>query len=215
MTDCRHGFDVAWCALCNGSQLQGANNAPPGKQCSAPDCGRWVSGSIGGVPLCKRHVTRIQTEVKAPHRRERIERMHRAEDERDGKRLEWVYFIRLGDSVKIGHTVNVLNRFRNITLYVFGELIALEAGTRALEKRLHRQFKEYVVRGDGGSVEIFELVPEVEEYIESGRSCATGCGAAALPDDVACGEHVGFQSEMAALIGVTNGPPQAVQAGHE
>ena len=205
-SDCRHGLDESWCALCNNTDFQAPNKVPEDKQCLVPGCARWARESLGGIKVCHYHGGAIRADVHGRRYRVPYEETERARALAD--RLDWVYFIRLGrDMVKIGHTVNVLNRFRTITNYTFGELLSLEAGDRSLEKRLHRRFRGLSMRGDSGSVEMFSLGEPILEYIGSKRRCATGCRAKAMADDVVCEEHVGFMPGTTALVGMTGGPP--------
>jgi hypothetical protein len=50
----------------------------------------------------------------------------------------WVYYLRVGDHIKIGYTVNLPSRLRQYPPNT--RLLAYEPGDRTLERRRHRQF---------------------------------------------------------------------------
>lgn len=57
----------------------------------------------------------------------------------------WVYYLRVGDQVKIGFSSNVHQRLRS---YPPGsELLAMEPGDKKLERRRHNEFGEWLVAG--------------------------------------------------------------------
>lgn len=209
MVECFHGLEEEWCALCNNTRLQAASKAPEGQQCVVRGCDRWATTQLGRADLCSRDAALADAAVNRTSRT-RLWRQFKFEDQKavDKQRREWVYFLRLGaDAVKIGYSRDVVARFRSITTYTFGELVALEAGSRALEKRLHRRFADHTIRGVTGTKEMFSLAPEILEYIEGERACAVlECEEKAVPNDVACAEHEGM-FEIIALLGATAGPP--------
>lgn len=55
-----------------------------------------------------------------------------------------IYFIRVGDLLKIGWTSDVAGRFRQLSP---DAVIHIEAGTKADERDYHRQFAEHLVHG--------------------------------------------------------------------
>lgn len=57
----------------------------------------------------------------------------------------WVYYLRVGDQVKIGFSSDVRRRLRS---YPPGsELLAVEPGEKKLERRRHNEFAEWLVAG--------------------------------------------------------------------
>jgi len=68
-----------------------------------------------------------------------------------------VYYIRLGDRVKIGTTVNMAARMSSL---VPDEILATEPGDRQLEKMRHKQFAAQRIRG-----ERFRLDDELAAHI--------------------------------------------------
>lgn len=69
-----------------------------------------------------------------------------------------VYYIRINGQIKIGFTTNLAQRSRS---YPPGsELLAVEPGDKALEKRRHTQFARYLARGR----EWFADVPPITEH---------------------------------------------------
>jgi hypothetical protein len=103
-------------------------------------------------------------------------------------RRDWVYFCQIDDVVKIGHSVNVEPRIRSFASYGHTvRLLAIEAGGRALEGRLHRKFAEHQST-KGHSRELFNMTPEIMDYIYNGRTCAN-CTEKALPTRTVCAFH--------------------------
>lgn len=55
-----------------------------------------------------------------------------------------VYFVRIGELLKIGWTSNVAERFRQLSP---DAVLHVEAGTRADERNYHHQFKKHLAHG--------------------------------------------------------------------
>lgn len=73
----------------------------------------------------------------------------------------WVYYMRINGHIKIGYTANLRQRSRN---YPPGtELLAVEPGTRDLEKRRHGQFSRSLAQGR----EWFAESPDLEQHIKA------------------------------------------------
>ncbi|MFD5675599.1 GIY-YIG nuclease family protein [Streptomyces sp. NPDC127040] len=73
-----------------------------------------------------------------------------------------VYFLRNGERVKIGYTVNLYDRITSLSLRRTDILLLLDGG-RALEADMHRRFHSYRIR----TTEWFELEGELRAFIES------------------------------------------------
>jgi hypothetical protein len=73
-------------------------------------------------------------------------------------RVDVVYYLRRGDSVKIGTTFNPRHRFSAIP---HDEVLAFERGDRRLEHRRHEEFAEDRL----GTSEWFELTPRLRAHI--------------------------------------------------
>ena len=76
-----------------------------------------------------------------------------------------VYYFRVGNRIKIGFTVNVEGRVRNL---MPEEVLGWEPGDRNLETKRHRQFAAYRV-----AREWFEDVPAIRRHIE--ENCQPHC----------------------------------------
>lgn len=74
-----------------------------------------------------------------------------------------VYFIRMGDLIKIGYTSNLIQRVQGLSLTMGHVLVAIP-GASALESELHRRFAEYREHG-----EWFRAVPEILDYVEAAK----------------------------------------------
>lgn len=73
-----------------------------------------------------------------------------------------VYFVKSGDVVKIGFSINVMQRLTGIETHcpTAVELIGLIPGGRREERQVHRQFRHLRVHG-----EWFRLVPPLTDFI--------------------------------------------------
>lgn len=85
------------------------------------------------------------------------QRRRRAPYRRDA---EVVYYVRVGDHIKIGHTTNLRQRMGS---YRTGRLLATEPGGLSTEARRLRQFSSAL---DAGR-EWFRVTPELMRHIES------------------------------------------------
>jgi hypothetical protein len=74
-------------------------------------------------------------------------------------RVDVVYYLRRGESVKIGTTYNPRQRF---TALRHDEVLAFELGGRALEQQRHAEF----AADRRGTSEWFELSPRLRSHIE-------------------------------------------------
>jgi hypothetical protein len=57
----------------------------------------------------------------------------------------WVYYIRMGELIKIGYSIDVAQRMRAYP--PTAELLAAHPGTELLEKQIHQKFKVHLARG--------------------------------------------------------------------
>lgn len=72
-----------------------------------------------------------------------------------------VYYMRINGRIKIGYTANLRQRSRN---YPPGtELLAIEPGTRELEKRRHEQFSRSLAQGREWFAESEDLTKHIAE----------------------------------------------------
>jgi hypothetical protein len=72
----------------------------------------------------------------------------------------WVYYVRIGEHIKIGHATNLWNRMRAYP--PSAELLATESGDQRLEKARHSEFRAFL---DAGR-EWFRPAPELMAHIE-------------------------------------------------
>lgn len=78
------------------------------------------------------------------------------------RRPSRVYFLRDGDKVKIGHSMDVAARMRALKTHTDLKLLLTLPGGPAREAELHRQFAKYKIKG---TKEWFALVPAITKYI--------------------------------------------------
>jgi hypothetical protein len=86
-----------------------------------------------------------------------------------------VYYVRIGDHVKIGYSGNLGNRLR--AYGGMNSLLALEFGDRASESARHAEFHEHLVPGMGR--EVFYAHPDLMAHITDLR---VTFGLSPLPD---------------------------------
>jgi hypothetical protein len=105
---------------------------------------------------------------------------------------EVVYFVRAGEAVKIGRTVNLESRLRSLgtASAVPLELLAAVPGGRQLEAELHREWRHLHIRGEWFRAEA-ELLRSIREQ--------AGGGPAPEPDPLALAQAAKFRRVLAAL----------------
>lgn len=66
------------------------------------------------------------------------------------QQVGYIYFVRMGTFVKIGHTLDVAARMKTIQTSCPAkiDLLRLERGTVDLERSFHRQFEKYRTKGE-------------------------------------------------------------------
>ena len=77
-------------------------------------------------------------------------------------RKTFVYFVRNGDTVKIGHSASPKDRMRDMgtSNHAKLEMLAIIPGGRKREVQLHKRFAKFRIKG-----EWFNLVPQITKYI--------------------------------------------------
>ena len=76
----------------------------------------------------------------------------------------WVYYIRMGDTIKIGYSIDVAQRMRAYPPNA--ELLAAHPGTELLEKQIHQKFREHLVRGREWFSPAVELMAHIASVLE-------------------------------------------------
>lgn len=170
--DSRRGKGAFRCScgariIINGTAAQPACLAltEDNEACLEPPCREAVL--YGGVPLCGPHLDlyRVyvqvvrearaqQLEERNTYLREKVAEIHAARRqmaEEEAARQEaykdqaLVYYIRIGDLIKIGFTTNMRQRMSQL---LPDEVLATEPGPAELERMRHRQFAHLRVRGE-------------------------------------------------------------------
>lgn len=119
-----------------------------GSFCDAPT----MEGSP--FPICLKHAQDawlfIESYVRGPKRYE-----HPSQSEADRSANAWhggasglVYYIQVGDRVKIGFTTNIRKRVSNLSLKM-ADVIAVEPGTETTEFQRHQQFEGDRIHSNG------------------------------------------------------------------
>ena len=83
---------------------------------------------------------------------------------------EWIYFFVLEDRVKIGYTSNLVERIKSFRLHTggAGKFDALIKGSKADEKRIQHNLKEYHIMGEWFHLADEEIVAYIKE-LQDGR----------------------------------------------
>lgn len=76
----------------------------------------------------------------------------------------WVYYIRMGDTIKIGYSVDVAQRMRAYP--PSAELLAAHPGTELLEKQMHQKLKAHLVRGREWFAPADEVMAHIDSVVE-------------------------------------------------
>lgn len=114
--------------------------------CCWPRCG--APADDREIPLCRHHHQQAALNwIRANALSDRpmfegpltpIEELHRRRDEAMAAQSQ-VYYVRIGDRVKIGYTINMRQRIGALRIRE-DDVLATEPGGRALEKQRHLEF---------------------------------------------------------------------------
>lgn len=143
--------------------------------CQLPMCDRppiTMAGESLGV--CYNHAVNIATwwDIQGEDFRTQLARVDRIEKAAARDRIEqqraelranspgWIYYVHVGDIIKIGFTRDVRQRMRNYP--PMSPLLAMHPGTLTLEKELHQQFAGSRSHGR----EWFLDTPELRDHIK-------------------------------------------------
>lgn len=150
--------------------------SPFGTTCAWSACTDQVD-LIYRVGLCLKHANWIRNTMNAVDQQDddRAEAMVRemaAEREATAAKIDagiriergdripgWVYYIQIDDTIKIGYTKDIWSRTRSYP--PTAKLLAVEPGTKTLERRRHSRFVSHLAHGR----EWFNDVPELREWI--------------------------------------------------
>lgn len=117
-------------------------------------------------PICPKHAAKIfmhlRDKVNGATWTDKVDAVLAAQPtrKRAPARVGTIYYVRMGDLIKIGYTGNLTQRMR---AYVGGDLVAKERGTLTTEAQRHKQFAAHLARGH----EWFHAAPELMEHIGS------------------------------------------------
>jgi hypothetical protein len=132
------------------------------------------SGDLMPFPICAKHATELYYEMRdrlARVKSEPLELLVRSFDIIDDERKhaakvafpEVVYYVQIGDTIKIGRTTDLPARMRSYPPH--RKLLATEPGNGGLERRRHAEFADYLFSGN----EWFTPGPRLIEHIASLR----------------------------------------------
>ena len=122
-----------------------------------PLCGDSRSAAIE-LPVCARCAFQIYDAIAPLFGAPRRPNTPPLRAERTGH----VYYIRRGDLIKIGFTIQLAERMQAL---LPDEVLAVEPGTMRLERERQRQFAEWRYAGGFGPAEWFFDVPPLRDHI--------------------------------------------------
>lgn len=142
----------------------------PFGNCTAPGCDEPMAKELW--PLCFTHAVTIYTRMKqseevveaviaqmcTPAKNDRNNAIDAHDAKIRGTAEGFVYYLRVGDRIKIGYSVDVRQRMRAYP--PDSELLAVEPGSLALERERHQQFAGQRAAGR----EWFRPCPEIEQH---------------------------------------------------
>lgn len=152
-----------------------------GEKCIWPECDDYADFFLN-VRLCLRHANHVNNKVSAYYNVDDERLANEAEEVRAGQALSaqkldagqelnesdiapgWVYYIRIGDTYKIGYARQVASRMRQYPPNA--ELLAVEPGTPKIEKARHSLFRAHLAYGR----EWFRTNPELDQWIAGLRA---------------------------------------------
>lgn len=83
---------------------------------------------------------------------------------RTGREPGYVYYIRMGDAIKIGYSVDVAQRMRAYP--PTAELLAAHPGTQEVERSIHLKFRADLTRGREWFNESTELLEHIAQVVQ-------------------------------------------------
>lgn len=131
------------------------------RQCCAPGCGSASDPNTPeNVPLCNHHAWSVIAHRRNAMRDELDEIKHKRVTAAPPAPVQHVvYYIEFADRIKIGTTTNLTRRIEALPVE---KLLTVELGDTTLERKRHRQFWTFRVRG-----EWFTKSPELLAHIET------------------------------------------------
>lgn len=126
-------------------------------RCGMPDSCVWplcqqpqettFESADGAFPLCTLHALDVHASVKAyiSEKADKRVRSPRGHKIKPMSEVGWIYYLRVGERIKIGHSIRLSQRLRNYP--PDSTLLAVQPGSRADEQELHNRLATYCVRG--------------------------------------------------------------------
>lgn len=144
--------------------------------CAYPECSDYAL--YRGTPLCREHAAHVwsifearepalhQELVREQYKDLQLERKDAETEATETRRLTaqrpgYVYYVEVGDRIKIGFTENVANRMRAYP--PTSTLLAVHPGTPSMEKEMHSKFRVHLAEGR----EWFKPSEELAAHIEA------------------------------------------------
>lgn len=151
------------CGRCVGCEEADANVS----RCCLPDCGAPIP-QAREIQVCRSCRVKIALDSLANQdcwelflvQWQRHRGVVREEFRARNERTSVVYYVDLGDCVKIGYTTNIRTRLSGLRVDPH-QLLALEPGGRELEEQRHQQFRSSRI----GRRENFARTPILEAHI--------------------------------------------------
>lgn len=121
-----------------------------------------------GIFLCQEHALQTWATVEEMNRAGQVKAEPPAASEPKPGYEGSVYYLRIGDRVKIGHTTNLFNRLASYPPNT--EILLIRRGTRELERREHIRFSEH--RTDGrewfhANERVLQMISEITDSVDN------------------------------------------------
>lgn len=112
------------------------------RKCSIPKCGATIPDNAP-VAVCRTHglqIARVYADVMASEDRDRrVIQLERRQADKGNREGLVVYYIRIGDYIKIGFTSRLKDRIHGLRV-TRDDVLAIEPGGRELEAQRHEEF---------------------------------------------------------------------------
>lgn len=143
--------------------------------CAYPGCRNGMMFHVG--PVCHEHALLIAEAVNrsqakpiteahaaAALRRQRDDERARQLAESRGTQPGWIYYVRIGDRVKIGYSTDVKRRMGEYPPE--SRLLAVHPGTRKLETEMHQRFAGSRAAGREWFRETVEITEHIAQVLD-------------------------------------------------
>lgn len=114
-------------------------------ECSVQGCGHLANRDVRLLPICyehglevaRRYALRIVADERRAAAKTARSRVEKAETKAGNREGSLVYYVRIGNYIKVGYSTRLRSRFTTLRA---DELLAVEPGGAELERQRHEEF---------------------------------------------------------------------------